>query len=78
MGVLIARALQQNLLKDREKAEQSLREYHAFYLRELVNASTGLVCNCSGKDNSYFRLYNYPWAVTFFLECWKLWGEKKI
>lgn len=77
MGVLIARALQQNLLKDREKAEQSLREYHAFYLRELVNASTGLVCNCSGKDNSYFRLYNYPWAVTFFLECWKLWREKE-
>lgn len=77
MGVLIARALQQNLLKDREKAEQSLREYRAFYLRELVNASTGLVCNCSGKDNSYFRLYNYPWAVTFFLECWKLWGEKE-
>ncbi|MFZ2130419.1 MAG: hypothetical protein WAV44_07415, partial [Fusicatenibacter saccharivorans] len=77
MGVLIARALQQNLLKDRETAEQSLREYHAFYLRELVNASTGLVCNCSGKDNSYFRLYNYPWAVTFFLECWKLWGEKE-
>ena len=77
MGVLIARALQHNLLKDREKAEQSLREYHAFYLRELVNASTGLVCNCSGKDNSYFRLYNYPWAVTFFLECWKLWGEKE-
>lgn len=77
MGVLIARALQQNLLKDREKAEQSLREYHEFYLRELVNAATGLVCNCSGKDNSYFRLYNYPWAVTFFLECWKLWGEKE-
>ena len=77
MGVLIARALQQNLLKDREKAEQSLREYHAFYLRELVNAATGLVCNCSGKDNSYCRLYNYPWAVTFFLECWKLWGEKE-
>lgn len=77
MGVLIARALQQNLLKDREKAEQSLREYRAFYLRELVNAATGLVCNCSGKDNSYFRLYNYPCAVTFFLECWKLWGEKE-
>ena len=77
MGVLIARALQQNLLKDREKAEQSLREYRAFYLRELVNAATGLVCNCSGKDNSYFRLYNYPWAETFFLECWKLWGEKE-
>ena len=36
MGVLIARALQQNLLKDREKRRQSLREYHAFYLRELV------------------------------------------
>ena len=77
MGILIARALQQNLLKDREKAEQSLRGYHAFYLRELVDAATGLVCNCSGKDNSYFRLYNYPWAATFFTECWKLWGEKE-
>ncbi len=77
MGVLIARALQQNLLKDREKAEQSLREYREFYLRELVDAKTGLVCNCSGKDNSYFRLYNYPWAATFFIECWKLWGEKE-
>ena len=77
MGILIARALQQNLLKDREKAEQSLRGYHAFYLRELVDAATGLVCNCSGKDNSYFRLYNYPWAATFFTECWKLWGKKE-
>lgn len=77
MGILSARALQQNLLKDREKAEQSLRGYHAFYLRELVDAATGLVCNCSGKDNSYFRLYNYPWAATFFTECWKLWGEKE-
>ena len=77
MGILIARALQQNLLKDREKAEQSLRGYHTFYLRELVDAATGLVCNCSGKDNSYFRLYNYPWAATFFTECWKLWGEKE-
>lgn len=77
MGVLIARALQQNLLKDREKAETSLLEYRDFYLRELVDAKTGLVCNCTGKDNSFVRLYNYPWAVTFFAECWKLWSRKE-
>lgn len=77
MGILIARALQKNLVKEKEKAEKSLREYHAFYLRELVDAKTGLVCNCTGKDNSYVRLYNDPWAAAFFTECWKLWGEKE-
>ena len=36
-----------------------------------------LYATAQGKDNSLFRSYNYPWAVTFFLECWKLWGEKE-
>lgn len=25
----------------------------------------------------YFRLYNYPWAATFFLECYKLWKNEE-
>lgn len=77
MGVLMARFLRQNGTAGRERLEESLKTYRAYYLRELVAEDTGLVCNDTGRDNSYFRLYNYPWAATFFLECYRLWQEEK-
>lgn len=75
MGVLLARFMQQNGTQKYPEMEESLRKYRAYYLRELVDRETGIVCNDTGRDNSYFRLYNYPWAATFFLECYKLWND---
>ena len=73
MGVLLARFLQINGTLGYKEEEESLKEYREYYLRELVDPDTGVVCNDTGRDNRYFRLYNYPWAATFFVECYKLW-----
>lgn len=77
MGVLMARFLCRRGTGGHEKEEASLLEYREFVLRELVDEETGLVCNDIGRDISWHRLYNYPWAATFFLECWKLWRHEK-
>lgn len=77
MGVLMARFLRKAGIYGHEAEEESLKKYREYYLRELVDAQTGLVCNETGRDNSYFRLYNYPWAATFFVECWKLWKQEE-
>lgn len=73
MGVLMAQMLRQQGITGHEKEKESLEQYHAYVERELVDVETGLVCNDTGNDNSYVRLYNYPWAMDFFVECWKLW-----
>lgn len=75
MGVLMARFLRQNGIDGYENLQESLKKYREYYLRELVEKDTGLVCNDTDKDNSYFRLYNYPWAATFFVECYRLWKQ---
>ena len=75
MGVLVARFLQRTGAGGHPGEEESLKRYKAYYLRELVDAESGLVCNDAGRDNSFFRLYNYPWAATFFVECYKLWKQ---
>lgn len=77
MGVLVARTLRKYGKLRNEKEEESLKEYRFYLLREIVDEETGEVCNDTGRDNSYFRLYNYPWAAVFFLECWKLWKNPK-
>lgn len=77
MGILMARAIQKQLVSDPKKALESLEEYREFLLRELVEEESGRVCNTTGKDDSFFRLYNYPWAVTFFIECYKIWKKKE-
>ena len=75
MGVLMARFLQKYGLNGHKTEEESLKKYREYYLRELVEKDTGLVCNDAGRDNRYFRLYNYPWAAAFFVECYKLWNK---
>lgn len=77
MGCLMAKYLWKNGTEGHEKEEKSLWEYRKYVLRELVDEETGLVCNDAGRDNSFIRLYNYPWAATFFLECWKVWKNEK-
>lgn len=71
MGILMARFLQ-NRTEDYESLKQSLGEYREYVLRELVDADTGRVFNDMGRDNSFKRLYNAPWAATFFTELYLL------
>lgn len=73
MGALIALYLQKR--KD-DELESSLQKYIAYVERELVDETTGEVYNDFG-DNSYHRRYNAPWFALFFIELYKLYGEKK-
>lgn len=77
MGVLMARYLCGQGVQGHEKEEKSLREYREFVLRELVEEETGKVCDDAGRDDRCFRLYNYPMAATFFLECWRVWKQER-
>ena len=58
-------------------AADCLRRYEAYVLRELVDAESGLVCNDMGRDDSYKRLYNAPWAALFFCELYGLYRERR-
>lgn len=74
MGVLVATYLQSE--KDKDMLE-SLQLYEDFVYRELYDEETGEVFNDAGRDNSYIRLYNYPWMAQFFIELYKLYQNKK-
>ena len=43
--------------------------------RELVDVNTGEVFNDCGRDDSYQRLYNYPWYSLFYLNLYDLHGD---
>jgi hypothetical protein len=73
MAILIAKYLQKH--KD-EKLSESLESYISFMLRELVDVNSGEVFNDINRDNSYIRLYNYPWFAEFCIELYKLYGIK--
>ena len=53
----------------------SLDAYAAFVLRELYDEQTGDVGNDMHHDQSWDRLYNYPWMAQFFLELYRLEGD---
>ncbi len=73
MAILLARYLRSS---KNSRLEDSLKKYTGFTLRELVQADTGEVFNDAGKDNSYIRLYNYPWFALLFIELYHLWEDK--
>lgn len=75
MGVLIARYLQQHCDLDK-KLEHSLYAYLDYVMRELVDIETGIVYNDIGRDGSFKRLYNAPWAAEFFTELYR-WNRKR-
>ncbi|MDO5423363.1 MAG: hypothetical protein Q4F41_06520 [Eubacteriales bacterium] len=72
MGILMARYLQAQQPGSCPALESSLETYTAYVLRELTNPETGQVFNDFGRDDSYRRLYNAPWAATFFVEMYRL------
>lgn len=75
MGILLARYLQKN--SDPE-AGKSLRQYVAYLEREIFDAAHDLVCNDIGYNDSYKRLYNYPWMSVLYLELFDLYGERQL
>ncbi len=77
MGNLVTRYLSGQNGKVDTALWESLKEYKEYVLRELVDANTGKVYNDMGRDDSYKRLYNAPWAATFFTEQYRLCKEKK-
>lgn len=72
MGALLALWLQKN--KDM-KVEKALQKYTEYIYRELYDENTGIVYNDAGRDNTWNRLYNYPWLAIFFMERYRLYNE---
>lgn len=73
MGLLITEYLKTSGSRE---LEESLKRYIAYVERELVNTETGEVYNDCGRDNSYERLYNYPWYSLLYLELYSLFVNK--
>lgn len=69
MGLLLARWLQTH---DDPAAREALDRFEKFAFREFIDEKTGAVYNTIGKDPSFKRLYNAPWAVMFMSELWRL------
>ncbi len=68
MGILMAKYLQNHC--DTELSE-SLTDYIEYVERELFDTQTGIVYNDYHGDNSFKRLYNYPWMSLFYIELYK-------
>ena len=77
MGILITRCLLDQNASGNALLRESLDQYREYVLRELVDADTGRVYNDMGRDDSFRRLYNAPWAAAFFTEQYKLRKDEK-
>ena len=73
MGLLMAKYLQHN---ENQKLRNSLAKYIEFVKREVVDVNSGTVYNDYMRDDTYFRLYNYPWYSLMFIELYKLDGNR--
>lgn len=75
MGILMAKYLQN--IPD-SYLENSLRQYITFIEREMFDTQTGVVYNDYGRNNSWNRLYNYPWLSTLYLELYRLYRNQEM
>lgn len=74
MGLLMAKYLQS---EHDEDAEKSLDRYIKYVERELFDSETGRVSNDCRRDDSFKRLYNYPWMSLFYTELYTLKGRRE-
>lgn len=74
MGVLVCLALQQRY---DESLMQSLKKHRAFVEREIFDAESGYVYNHVGRDATYTRFFNFPWLSTYYMEWYRLTGERQ-
>ena len=72
MGILIARYLR---YKKDCFLNDSLMKYIGFIEREILDRETGEVFNDYMRNNSWFRLYNFPWMSTFYIELYHLYRD---
>lgn len=63
MGALVALSLSKNY---DPKTAESLKKHREFIEREILDTKTGFVNN--GIEDKTFRLYNFPWVSTYYLE----------
>lgn len=73
MGVLLATYLQKHR---NQEFEEALELYTEYVYRELFDETTGTVYNDVQKNNTWHRLYNYPWMAVFFMERY-LWKKEE-
>lgn len=74
MGVLVCKALRE---KYDEKLMISLKKHREFIEREYFDENTGFVFNELCRNHEWDRIYNFPWLAVYYLEWYKLTGEKK-
>lgn len=72
MGITVCRALQ---IKYSEKLMQSLKKHREFIERELFDTDSGTVYNDVCRNNTWLRIYNFPWFAVYYLEWYNLTGE---
>ena len=75
MGVLVCKALRE---KYDEKLMLSLKKHRQFIEREYFDENTGFVFNEICRNHEWGRIYNFPWLAVYYLEWYKLTGEKKM
>ena len=73
MALLITKYLEHNR---NERLMESLLRYVRFTEREIIDTETGIVTNDYMYDDTYKRLYNYPWYALLELELYTLLGNK--
>ena len=69
MALLIAEYLKRN---DDENIRESLEKYKKFFFAHFIDENSGEVYNTINRDNTYYRLYNYSWAIMFLVDLYKL------
>ena len=74
MGAVLAMYLQKHTDAEVSKA---LEKYTAYVRRELYDAETGIVYNDIQRDNTWHRLYNYPWVAILFMERFRMSGDRR-
>lgn len=73
MGILLAKYLRGH---EDKSLKRSLDKYTEYLMREIYDSETGMVYNDCGRNNDFFRLYNFPWMSVFFLERFDLYHKK--
>ena len=74
MGILLARFLRYNTIKNFEDA---LKKYTTYVERELFDVETGIVYNDYNHSKNFNRLYNYSWISILYIELYNLYGDIK-
>ena len=69
MALLVLEYLKKN---DDEYIRKSFEKYKEFFFSQIIDKNSGEVYNTVNRDNTYYRLYNYSWAVMFLADLYEL------